>query len=64
MPTREDTYSKDVLDHLANLLSEEPFEDYYNMAAPEAGSASLAVINANTGQTFIISVVHGKIVRG
>jgi hypothetical protein len=59
----DNKYSTEVLDHLGKLLSLEPFEDYYNMACPEAGRDTLALINADTGQTFIISVRPGKIIN-
>lgn len=57
-------YAKDVLDHISDLLSSEPFKEYFNTEAPEAGRNTRAMINSETGQTFLITVEIGRISRG
>lgn len=59
-----DDYPKDVLDHIADLLSNDPYKDYWNTSAPEAGRNTRALINSETGQTFLVTVEIGKVSRG
>lgn len=60
----EEDYQRDVLDHIFWLLSSDPFKDYFNTEAPEAGRHTRALINSDTGKTYLVSVEIGKISRG